>query len=65
LILALAASGSAGAKLHSPSYDDHALLYAFDLLELNCQDYRREPLKTRKATLAKLLATASPRHPAE
>ena len=30
-------------------------LYAFDLLELDGQDLRREPLETRKATLASLL----------
>jgi bifunctional non-homologous end joining protein LigD len=30
-------------------------LYAFDLLELDSQDLRREPLKTREATLASLL----------
>jgi ATP-dependent DNA ligase len=28
---------------------------AFDLLELDGQDLRREPLETRKATLASLL----------
>jgi hypothetical protein len=31
-------------------------LYAFDLLELNGEDYRREPLEKRKATLERLLA---------
>ena len=30
-------------------------LFAFDLLEPNGQDLRREPLETRKATLASLL----------
>jgi bifunctional non-homologous end joining protein LigD len=30
-------------------------LFAFDLLELDGQDLRREPLETRKATLASLL----------
>ena len=34
-----------------------ALLYAFDLLELNGTDLRREPIEVRKATLAQ--------HPAE
>src|SRR5215831_17335537 len=33
----------------------HVFLYAFDLLELDGQDLRREPLETRKATLASLL----------
>jgi hypothetical protein len=32
-----------------------AFLYAFDLLELNGQDLRREPLEVRKATLASIL----------
>jgi hypothetical protein len=31
------------------------LMYVFDLLELDGQDMRREPLETRKATLASLL----------
>ena len=30
------------------------LLYAFDLLELDGEDLRREPFETRKATLASL-----------
>ena len=33
----------------------HVLLYAFDLLELDGEDLRREPFETRKATLASLL----------
>jgi ATP-dependent DNA ligase len=33
----------------------HVFLYAFDLLELNGTDLRREPIETRKATLASLL----------
>jgi bifunctional non-homologous end joining protein LigD len=32
-----------------------AFLYAFDLLELDGQDMRREPWETRRATLASLL----------
>jgi bifunctional non-homologous end joining protein LigD len=39
---------------------DHVLLYAFDLLELDGQDLRREPLETRKATLASLLRGCRP-----
>ena len=35
-------------------------LYAFDLLELDGQDLRREPLETRKATLASLLRGSLP-----
>ena len=33
-----------------------AILYAFDLLELNGADLRREPIEVRKATLASILA---------
>src|SRR5262249_8768417 len=33
----------------------HVLLYAFDLLELDGEDLRREPFETRKATLTSLL----------
>jgi hypothetical protein len=32
-----------------------ALLYAFDLLELNGDDLRQEPIEVRKATLASVL----------
>ena len=35
-------------------------LYAFDLIELNGDDLRRDPLKVRKATLARVLAKAGP-----
>ena len=35
-----------------------AFLYAFDLLELDGQDLRREPWETRRATLASLLRKA-------
>ena len=35
-------------------------LYAFDLLELDGVDLRREPLETRKATLARLLRSCGP-----
>jgi bifunctional non-homologous end joining protein LigD len=34
--------------------DGAVFLYAFDLLELNGKDLRREPLEVRKATLASL-----------
>ena len=36
-----------------------AFLYAFDLLELDGQDLRREPWETRRATLASLLRKVS------
>jgi ATP-dependent DNA ligase len=38
----------------------HVFLYAFDLLELDGTDLRREPLETRKATLASLLRGSLP-----
>jgi len=40
--------------------DHSVLLFAFDLLELDGQDLRREPLETRKATLASLLRGSLP-----
>jgi bifunctional non-homologous end joining protein LigD len=38
----------------------HVFLYAFDLLELNGNDLRREPFGVRKATLASLLRSCPP-----
>jgi bifunctional non-homologous end joining protein LigD len=35
-------------------------LYAFDLIELNGDDLRRDPLEVRKATLASIVAKAHP-----
>ena len=35
-------------------------LFAFDLIELNGDDLRRDPLQVRKATLASIVATARP-----
>jgi ATP-dependent DNA ligase len=40
--------------------DDSVFLYAFDLLELDGQDLRREPLEVRKATLASVVAKVGP-----
>jgi ATP-dependent DNA ligase len=40
-------------------HDDSVTLCAFDLIELNGDDLRREPLVTRKATLASILSKAS------
>jgi bifunctional non-homologous end joining protein LigD len=37
-----------------------AFLYAFDLLELDGTDLRREPIETRKATLASILCKSRP-----
>ena len=39
-------------------YDGDAFLYAFDLIELNGDDLRRDPLEVRKATLRSMLAKA-------
>jgi bifunctional non-homologous end joining protein LigD len=45
-------------RIRYKRYDDDVFLYAFDLIELNGEDLRREPLEKRKATLARLLARA-------
>ena len=37
-------------------HDASVFLYAFDLIELNGDDLRRDPLEVRKATLASVLA---------
>ena len=42
-------------KLHSRAHDAQVILYAFDLLELNGEDYRALPLEKRKDKLARLL----------
>jgi ATP-dependent DNA ligase len=42
-------------RLHANCHDDEVFLYAFDLLELNGEDYRGHPLEKRKAALEKLL----------
>jgi bifunctional non-homologous end joining protein LigD len=41
-------------------HDASVFLYAFDLIELNGDDLRREPLEVRKATLVSVLAQAAP-----
>jgi bifunctional non-homologous end joining protein LigD len=40
--------------------EPHAFLYAFDLLELNGTDLRKEPIEVRKATLASILRKSRP-----
>jgi bifunctional non-homologous end joining protein LigD len=40
--------------------EPQAFLYAFDLLELNGDDLRREPIEVRKATLASILRKSRP-----
>jgi ATP-dependent DNA ligase len=42
-------------RLHSRRHDGEVQLLGFDLLELDGTDLRREPLESRKATLASLL----------
>jgi bifunctional non-homologous end joining protein LigD len=39
-------------------HDSSAFLYAFDLIEVNGDDLRRDPLEVRKATLANIVANA-------
>ena len=39
-------------------HDESIFLYAFDLIELNGDDLRRDPLESRKATLETMLAKA-------
>jgi bifunctional non-homologous end joining protein LigD len=41
-------------------HDPTVFLYAFDLIELNSDDLRRDPLEVRKATLRSMLAKAGP-----
>jgi bifunctional non-homologous end joining protein LigD len=45
-------------KLRQRRDDRHVFLYAFDLIELDGKDLRREPIEQRKAALAKLLRGA-------
>jgi ATP-dependent DNA ligase len=40
--------------------NESIFLYAFDLIELNGDDLRRDPLEVRKATLASVMAKARP-----
>jgi ATP-dependent DNA ligase len=45
-------------RLRHRRHDEAVFLYAFDLIELNGDDLRRDPLDVRKATLASLLRGA-------
>jgi bifunctional non-homologous end joining protein LigD len=47
-------------KLRRRQEEGRAFLYAFDLLELDGTDLRREPIETRKATLASVLRKSRP-----
>jgi bifunctional non-homologous end joining protein LigD len=51
------------ARPHTQEWDDHVFLYALDLLQLNGENLRQEPLEPRKAQLAKLLAKGRAGHP--
>jgi bifunctional non-homologous end joining protein LigD len=44
--------------LRQGDYDDHVFLFAFDLIELDADDLRREPLEERKQYLEQLLGRA-------
>jgi bifunctional non-homologous end joining protein LigD len=45
---------------HGPREKTDVVLYAFDLLELDDEDLRRQPIEERKRLLAKLLRKANP-----
>jgi bifunctional non-homologous end joining protein LigD len=45
-------------KLRWRHHDGHVFMWSFDLLELDGQDMRREPIEARKAALARLLKKA-------
>jgi bifunctional non-homologous end joining protein LigD len=47
-------------RIRYRQHDADVFLYAFDLIELNGDDLRRDPLEVRKATLASIVAKASP-----
>jgi bifunctional non-homologous end joining protein LigD len=47
-------------RIRHRHHDVDVFLYAFDLIELDGDDLRRDPLAVRKATLASLLAHAAP-----
>jgi bifunctional non-homologous end joining protein LigD len=47
-------------RIRYRQHDGDVFLYAFDLIELNGEDLRRDPLQVRKATLASILAKARP-----
>jgi ATP-dependent DNA ligase len=45
-------------RLQGRTHDREAFLYAFDLLELDGEDWRPRPLEARKDRLARLMANA-------
>jgi bifunctional non-homologous end joining protein LigD len=52
--------GLAAFQLLRHRNEPDAFLYAFDLLELNGADLRREPIEVRKAMLASILRKSRP-----
>jgi bifunctional non-homologous end joining protein LigD len=48
-------------RLRSRLHDETAFIYAFDLLELDGKDLRREPLAVRKAALVPVVVQAGAR----
>jgi bifunctional non-homologous end joining protein LigD len=48
-------------RLRYRRHDADVFIWAFDLIELDGNDLRRDPLSVRKATLASLLRRAAPR----
>jgi hypothetical protein len=51
---------SAFERIRYRHHDTDVFLYAFDLIELDGNHLRRDPLAVRKATLASLLSRAAP-----
>ena len=47
-------------RIRYRQHDGSVFLYAFDLIELDGDDMRREPFETRKTTLASFLRRAAP-----
>jgi bifunctional non-homologous end joining protein LigD len=47
-------------RIRYRQHDGDVFLYAFDLIELNGDDLRRDPLQVRKATLASIVAKVRP-----
>jgi ATP-dependent DNA ligase len=45
-------------RIRYRQHDGDVFLYAFDLIELNGDDLRRDPLEVRKATLVVVIARA-------
>jgi hypothetical protein len=51
-------------RIRCRHYDHTVFLYAFDLIELDGENLRRDPLEVRKATLVSMIASRA-RHPIE